>query len=119
MAKLDWGGRELTVMRSEYQYGSCKQLAILCFDDADPECSVASGYPYGVLTVNLDDPRCEPMEGSQYGMQFLDVNNWPGIGWSLLHDDRVDWAEPTMDKQQSGFVTYPIWIFDLDKIPHV
>lgn len=119
MAKLNWNGRELTVMRSEYQFGSCKQLALLCFDDADPECSVASGCPYGVLTVNLDDPRCEPLDDAEYGMQFLDVNNWPGIEWILSHDDRVDWAEQTKDKQQSGFVSYPIWIFDLNKIPHV
>lgn len=119
MASFNYNGHDLVVMRSEYQYGSCKQLALLCFDDADPECSVASGCPYGILTVNLDDPRCEPWGDDDYNMQFLDVNNWPGIEWILNHDDNVDWAEPTMAKQQSGFVTYPIWIFDLNKIPHV
>ncbi len=118
MANFKWNNRNLTVMRGEYQYGSCKQLAILCFDDTDPECCVASGIPYGVLTVNLDDPRCEPIDG-QYQMQFLDVNNWPGIEWILDHDEGVDWLEKTNDKQQSGFVTYPLYIFDLDKIPHV
>lgn len=119
MASFKWNGRTLTVLRGEYQYGSCKQLAILAFDDDDWECSVASGNPYGVLTVNLDDPRCEPFGDEEFMMQFLDVNNWPGIEWVLQHDELVDWAQPTKDKQQSGFVSYPIWIFDASKIPHV
>lgn len=116
MASFNWSNRELEVYRSEYQYGSCKQLAILCFDNTDPECCVASGCPYGVLTVNLDDPRCEPLDDEGYAMQFLDVNNWPGIE-KVLAD--CSWAEPTRDKQRSGFVEYPIWIFDTEKIPHV
>lgn len=119
MAKLRFGGREFTVMRSEYRYGSCKQLALLCFDDTDPECDVASGIPYGVFTVNLDDPRCEPLDDDEYAMQFLDVNNWPGIEWILKHDDSIDWAEPTGDSIRSGFVNYPLWIFKTDLIPHV
>jgi len=116
MVELNWHGRNLTVKRGEYQYGSCKQLAILCFDNSDWECSEASGCPYGVLTVNLDDPRCEPFDDEQYVMQFLDVNNWPGID-KVLAD--CDWAQPTSSSQCSGFVEYPIWIFDTEKIPHV
>ena len=116
MAELNWNDRKLTVMRGEYQYGSCKQLAILCYDDADPECSVASGCPYGVLTVNLDDPRCEPLGDEEYAMQFLDVNNWPGIE-KLLED--CEWAQPTGDSMRSGFVEYPIWMFKVDLILHV
>lgn len=116
MAEFKWHDRNLTVMRGEYQYGSCKQLAILCFDDTDPECCVASGIPYGVLTVNLDDPRCEPFDDEQYAIQFLDVNNWPGIE-KVLAD--CDWAQPTGAYQHSGFVKYPLWIFDTEKIPHV
>lgn len=119
MAGFYWNGRELTVMRAEYQYGDCDQLAILCYDNADPECSVASGNPYGVLTVNLDDERCVPWGDDEYMMQFVDVNNWPGIEWVLNHDERVDWAQPTNAKRTSGFVTYPIYIFDVSKIPHV
>lgn len=119
MAELNWNGRKLRVLRSEYQYGSCKQLALLCFDDSDPECSVASGNPYGVLTVNLNDPRCEPYGNGEHMMQFLDVNNWPGIDWIMKHDETIDWAQPTEAKQQSGFVTYPIWIFKVDLIEHV
>lgn len=118
MATFRWNGMDLTVMRGEYNWGSGKQLAILCFDDTDPECDVASGIPYGILTVNLDDPRCEPLD-EDYACQFLDVNNWPGIEWILSHDDNVDWAEPTRASQQSGFVNYPLWMFDLTKIPHV
>lgn len=119
MPSFKWNNRELEVYRSEYQYGSCKQLAILCFDNTDPECNVASGIPYGVLTVNLDDPWCEPKENDEHGYQYLDINNWPGIQWILDHDADADWAEPTDVEAKSGFVTYPIWKFDLDKIPHI
>ena len=119
MAQFNWNGRKLVIKRSEYQYGSCKQLAILAFDNDDDECCEACGIPYGVLTVNLDDPRCEPPADGKYGKQFLDVNNWPAIEWLLKHDESCDWAEPTGYKCQSGFVTYPIWVFDLEKIPHV
>ena len=114
MPKFNWKGRELTVKQGRYQYGSCNQLAILCFDDADPECSSAIGIPYGVLTVNLDDPRCEPWDDDEYAMQYLDVNNWPGIEQVLAG---CEWAQPTEAKQQSGFVTYPIWMFKVDEIP--
>lgn len=110
-----YADRELVVRRAEYQYGSCQQPAILCFDNSDYECSEASGIPYGILTVNLDDPRCEPAGDDLPLMQFLDVNNWPGIE-SILHD--VDWAEPSGDFVQSGFVRYPIYLFD-PNIPHV
>lgn len=117
MAELSWNGRNLTIKRGEYQYGSCKQLAILCFDNTDPECSEASGCPYGVLTVNLDDARCEPLgDDSRYATQFLDVNNWPGIE-KVLAD--CDWAQPIDASLRSGFVEYPIWIFDTKKIPHI
>ena len=115
--QLNYNGRTLTVMRSEYQYGSCRQPAILCFDDADPECSVASGCPYGVLTVNLDAPECEPMGDGMPLMQFLDVNNWPGIEWILQHGD-VDWCEPAGAVVQSGYVKYPLYYWSQD-IPHV
>lgn len=117
-AIFKWGDRELTVLRSEYLYGSYKQLALLAFDEDDPECCIESGMPYGVITVNLDDPMCEPEGDSKYGVQYLDVNNWPGLSWILSHSD-IDWAEQTESKMQSGFVTYPLWIFDLEKIQHV
>lgn len=110
------GDRMLTVMRSEYQYGSCKQPAILCFDDTDPECSVASGIPYGILTVNLDHPACEPLNDGETLMQFLDINNWPGIE-SILADHK-DWCEPAGFTERCGFVEYPLWYFS-SEIPHV
>lgn len=115
MASFKWRGRNLTVLRSEYQYGSCKQPALLTFDDSNPMCSVASGIPYGILTVNLDDPACEPIDGAEMLMQFIDVNDWPGIE-EILAD--VDWIEATDYKVRSGFVEYPLYIFGTD-IEHV
>ena len=109
--------RTLVVRQSRYQYGSGNQPAILCFDNTDPECSVASGIPYGVLTVNLDDPSCEHEDEDMPLMQFLDTNNWPGIEWLLRHEE-VSWCEPTGVITQSGFVRYPMYYFD-QNIPHV
>lgn len=115
-ASFEWDGRKLTVMRSEYQYGSCKQLALLCFDNDDWECSVESGMPYGVLTVNLDAPQAEPLaDDAIEQFQFLDVNNWPGIEKVL---ENCDWAEDTSFRLQSGFVTYPLYAFS-SSIPHI
>lgn len=110
MATFKYNGQLLHVRRSEYQFGSCKQLALLAFEDRS-----CSGIPYGVFTVNLDDPRCEPID-TRYAMQFVDTNNWPGIEEALSD---VEWAEHTDNKAQSGYCTYPIWIFDLDQIEHV
>ena len=113
-----YNDRVLTVRRSTYAYGSYKQPAILAFDNSDEECCEASGCPYGVLTVNLDAPQCEPMEDGMPFMQFLDINNWPGIEWILGHDDHVDWCEKTGFKMQSGYVKYPCYYWD-PEIPEV
>ena len=114
-AQFEWNGRTLTVMRAEYQYGSFNQPAYLCFDDADPECSVASGNPYGVLSVNLNHPATEHEDDDNLYMQFVDVNNWPGIEDIL---DRVMWCQSARAYCQSGFVRYPIYIFSPD-IEHI
>lgn len=110
-ASFDWNGRHLMVRRSWYNYGSGKQPAIMCFDEADEECNLASGFPYGVLTVNLDHPVTEFDEDDGVYMQFLDVNNWPGIE-DILKD--VVWCQPVHAYCRSGFVNYPIYIFNAD-----
>jgi hypothetical protein len=107
---FEYKGRRLTVKRSTYQYGSGQQLAILCFvEDADEMRGM-----YGALTVNLDDPMCEPFD-SDYAMQYIDVNNWPGIEDALAG---CDWCQRTGDRMRSGFVEYPLYIFSLD-IPEI
>ena len=110
-ARFNWNGRELVVRRSWYNYGSGRQPAILCFDEHDEECCTQSGIPYGLLTVNLDHPATEYDPDDKVVMQFLDVNNWPGIE-EILSD--VMWCQPAHAYCQSGFVNYPIWIFSPD-----
>ena len=120
-----WNDRVLSVYRAEYQYGSGDQLAILAFDENDEECCIASGMPYGVLTVNLGDNTQWTMalafldQQDKWGIQYVDINNWPGIEWVLDHDPNVDWLKPVGVKTRSGFVTYPLYAFDLNKIPHI
>ena len=109
--------RTLVVRQSRYQYGSGNQPAILVFDDTDPECNIASGMPYGVLTVNLDSPECEHEDEDMPLIQFLDVNHWPGIEWLLRHEE-VSWCEPAHASMRSGFVNYPLYFFD-QNIPSI
>ena len=111
-ARFQWNDRELTVRRSMYQHGDM-QPAILCFDNNDPECCEQNGVPYGVLTVNLNHPACAQYDDLLV-MQFVDVNNWPGIE-DILKD--CMWCEPSQAYVQSGFVKYPIYIFSPDIQP--
>lgn len=104
---FEYEGHTLAVRRSTYQYGSGRQLAILCLIEG-------TGEVYGVLTVNLDDPMCEPFDGD-YAMQYVDVNNWLGIEDVL---EGCNWCERTGARQRSGFVEYPLYIFSLD-IPEI
>ena len=108
-AKFRYNGRDLIVRRSWYSYGNGRQPAFLCFDEADEECNLESGIPYGVLTINLDHSATEWDERDFAYMQFIDTNNWPGIE-DILKD--VTWCQPIGAYVQSGFCTYPIYIFN-------
>ena len=102
MAGFIYNKRKMRV--EEDRYYTNGQLAILVFDEDDNEF-------YGVLTVNLDDPRCDLINNG-LKMQYLDVNNWPNIE-EILAD--YLWLEKTDISKQSGYVNYPLYMFDLSK----
>lgn len=63
--------------------------------------------PMAVLTVNLAD---EPVSGMR---AFLDTNNVPDAT-SLV--ERLGIGEDTGIRGKSGYCTYPLYEFDLEKI---
>ena len=60
---------------------------------------------YGVATVNLPESAYLP-----YGMQYVDINNYPHIGHWLQSNHL---AEPTGLCAQNGFCRYPLYDFQL------
>ena len=65
--------------------------------------------PWNVITVNLRDTR-----QCQKNHAFFDINN---SGWLLGQLKKFGIAKPAKDgyKHQSGFVTYPLYEWDVDK----
>ena len=104
-ATFEYDGHVLTVKRTVYSDG--RTLALLAFDE--------DGDRYGVLTVNLADPLGY-LDTEPWCFGYLDINNWPGIKW-VLRD--ADWCRRTGHGRQSGFVEYPLYEFDIDKIEEV
>lgn len=85
----------LSFKRSTYCDNS--NLAIMAYED---------GQPYGVLTVNIDYlmPDCA----------CVDTNNWPDAEQIIKEQG---FGKPLGRSIQSGFCSYPIYQFDLSKIP--
>lgn len=79
------------------RYASNDHLAIQLFDCDDHS-------PYATLTVNIS--------GTDIGddMAYLDVNNFPDAE-KFVRDN--DLGFPMWEYAQSGFVSYPLYFFDL------
>ena len=107
MAHFYYKANRLKVVEDKYYAND--QLAILVFEEVEEDGEKYDEF-YGVLTVNLDDPRCDLMASPR--MQYLDVNNWDNIE-EILAD--CPWLEKTDIVKQSGFVNYPLYMFNLDK----
>lgn len=85
-------------------YANNKRLAVLALE-------VPSGEPFAILTVNID----YPISGDKKTHAFIDTNN---LGSCLnierfLQDNKI--AKPTGWNGESGYCTYPEYIFDLTK----
>ena len=96
-------GKNVTVRKSTYSNNG-NLAVILLIDTPDDECA---GYDYSVVTVNLvqlPDPD----------MAFLDINNYPSIV-SFIEDNKLGYSLGYTVR--SGFVEYPLYQFDLSKIP--
>lgn len=88
---------DVTLRRTRYTNNS---LAITL--DCD------DGIPYGVVTVNLDDPSIKPNEA------YIDVNNSSKFEQFVIDNGL---GQPTGEIRRSGYVKYPLYSFDLDKLP--
>ena len=95
-------GAKATLVRSFYTDN--KRLAVLLEwkDPSDPPMKI---------TVNLDDDL--QLEDNY---AYLDTNNCPGIAEVLMH---AGLGVPTGTYCRSGYCRYPLYKFDLSKIPEV
>ena len=93
-------------VRRHYTYDN--SLAIELVDSKDEQ-------SFAILTVNLSDALEEVMEGIPlpHNVQAVDVNNCP---WAedFIKDNNL--GKPLGVYITSGFCTYPLYIFDLDKL---
>ena len=82
-------------------YANNNTLAVIV-EDSD-------GCPFATLTVNSSFSG-----GLPENMQFLDVNNCP---WAPAFLQEHGLAKPMGKALRSGFCEYPLYEFDLTKIP--
>ena len=79
---------------------SCMAISLLMAEGGDYQ-----DEPYGNLTVNLsDNDELLPMYYA-----YVDVNNMPEVE-NILQASGL--AKPVGTKRQSGFVLYPLYVFD-------
>ena len=92
--------KEYDVVAVRDTYADNNNLAIMLYEKG-------TGESFAVLTVNLDDKL--PIE---YG--FVDVNNCP---WAedFIKENKL--GEHTKQFGYSGFCLYPLYKFNLSKIP--
>ncbi len=83
-------------------YSSNDTLAVILMED--------TGEPFGKLTVNLMDSD-KLADGRT---AFVDTNNLPGAE-EFLTENRL--AVFTGIRRPSGWCSYPLYRFDLDRIP--
>lgn len=90
----------VTIERAEYRNN--KALALSLYDAED-------GCPYATLTVNLPDSAALAENEA-----YIDTNNCP---WAeaLILENKL--GNPTGRYGRSGFCMYPLYSFDLSKIP--
>lgn len=101
VATLKAWGKEIPVTLVVMKYAQHGNTAIVVYDHSE-------GYPqaYCNLTVNL----CHLTDGD---LAFVDVNNCP---WAEEFITNLGIAIPTGVERKSGFVTYPLYLFNLDEV---
>lgn len=102
---------KVTIRRSTYMNNGSLAVVLICDD----------GMPYTTLTVNLDGVDILLKARPNYA--FVDTNN-NAFAEAFLKNNEL--AKPVIDARtdepvcaKSGFCTYPLYEFDLDKIPEV
>jgi len=107
-------GRRMKVLYDYHKYGRNHPMELQCAAYGNGNLAIMmitheEGYaePWSTLTVNL-------MDGLAPDIAFVDIND--------NGDDILRWieqngfGEPTGRTRQSGYVTYPEYKFDLEKI---
>lgn len=99
---LNYFGMNAEVKRSTYKNND--SLAVVLVPEEYPE-------EYSVITVNIDDTNlfCCPLA-------FVDTNNYPNIEKFLTENGL---ATPVGVFGQSGYCVYPLYAFNLEKIPEM
>ena len=97
--KTEFGNYNVKVIRSTYRNNN--RLAIRLMDRQDDA-------PVSVLTVNLVDEAIE-----SDNLAFVDTNNNPNI-LEFIKENAL--GEFTGRYGRSGYCTYPLYRFDLDKL---
>ena len=96
--KTEFGTYNLYPFRSKYFDNN--SLAIILLDE--------DGEEFAVLTVNLEYSMATGK------MAYVDTNNCP---WAEKFIKENELGMPTEAMGFSGFCSYPLYIFDTDKIP--
>ncbi len=97
-AKTEFGNYKVAPMILHYRYGNV--LAVELVEE--------SGEPFATLTVNLDS-----MFALDKNQSYIDTNNCP---WAENFIKENSLGKPTGHLGFSGFCSYPLYIFDLDKL---
>lgn len=97
-----WGvNREVSLHCSNYANNGNLAIVVKYFDE-DFECWMQ----YGVLTVNFE-------EGLPEGYAYVDTNNFP-CAKELIGSGKIgEWTGKT---RVSGWCSYPLYRFDVEKI---
>lgn len=102
---LKYFGMNVEVKRSKYRKND--SLAVVLVPEECPE-------EYSVITKNIDETEifCCPFNEKA----FVDINNYPDIEKFLIENEL---AIPLVILGQSGHCIYPLYAFDLEKIPEM
>lgn len=98
---------KLKLYRTMYQNNGNLAIVSLIAETTD---DLYEGQTFGTLTVNTD--RKLPNN-----MACLDINNVPGIDKTLVEAGLATRTELTINP--GGFVDYPVYRIDIDKIPAI
>ena len=102
MYQVEYDGEMYDVSLFVGEYQNNDRLAIILIDE--------EGYDFADLTVNLSGERCPE------GCAFLDTNNLPSAEDFV---ERYGLGEFTGYWGHSGYCSYPLYRFDLEKIGKV
>lgn len=93
-----WGEEKVTPIITRYANNKTLAVQLMCEDG-----------PFATLTVNLPESK-KHCNGNR---AFVDVNNCP---WACDFLESNELAKPLYRYGFSGFCTYPLYEFNLDKL---